>query len=477
MKSLTHARHSLAKDSVSLSHVMAQGLISNGPLASTVAALTAAAAYSLGSLPLTYIMGGLMVFLWLNTPLQFSKKLASASGMQYFVAKGMGGVWGYMAGLSYALYYTALPAANAVLFSVIITSIMQQFGIAHPLAWLWVPLTLLFVIPSTILTYLGIKSSLSYGAATAIIEIVILVLVSLFIIAKVGAHNTMAVYNPHLAAGGISGFAIGSLVASFGMSGSTAAVYLGNEAKAPLTTIRKSLFASGAMIVLMFILVSYALTVGWGYTKMGSFASSSIPGLLVIHHYLGAAAELIFTVFVINSLIGINVASSIVVSRLFLSFSKAQLFPQKLGQIHATHQTPSQAVIVASLLTAVMAMAGGAIWGPSTGFVVLILIATMSMFLGHALGNIALPVYYAKLKALNWPIHILVPMISLGLILLGVFFTFFPITTPLVYAPIITLVVIGAGVIQYIFLARHRRHITEAAIQEIDLEDEAVVGD
>lgn len=462
--------HKLAKDSVSFSHVMAQGLISNGPLASTVAALTAAASYALGALPLAYVLGGIMVFLWLNTPLQFSRKLASASGMQYFVAKGMGGIWGYIAGLSYALYYTSLPAANAVLFSVIVTSLMQQLGIPHPAAWLWIVLTLLFVVPSAVLTYLGIKSSLNYGAVTAIFEIAVLVLVSIVIIVKVGAHNTLAVYNPHLAAGGVSGFAIGSLVASFGMSGSTAAVYLGSEAKAPHATIRKSLFASGGLVVLMFILVSYALTVGWGYTKMTAFTSSSIPGLLVIQHYLGTAVELIFTVFVINSLVGINVASSIVVSRLFLSFSKSKLLPEALGAIHPRHKTPYIAVLTMTVLMALMALIAGMIWGPSTGFVVLILIATMSEFMGHILGDIALPVYYWKQHAMKWLVHLAIPVASLVLILFGVFYTFFPVTFPLIYAPIVTLLVLALGAVQYAVVLSNRHHIADAAIQELSSE-------
>ncbi|NMP24662.1 amino acid permease [Sulfobacillus harzensis] len=97
----------------------------------------------------------------------------------------------------------------------------------------------------------------------------------------------MAVYNPHLASGGYGGFAIGLLVAAFGMSGSTATVYLGRESRAPHKTIRRALIWSTILVVALFVLVSYAFTVGWGYTKMGSFASAAIPGLTVVQHYFG----------------------------------------------------------------------------------------------------------------------------------------------------------------------------------------------
>lgn len=471
MKSLVDdSGHKLAKNSVSLSHVMAQGLISNGPLASTVAALTAAASYSLGALPLAYIIGGIMVFLWLNTPLQFSKKMANASGMQYFVSKGMGGIWGYLAGVAYALYYIALPATNSVLFAVIVTSVFQQFGIAYP-AWIWIPLALFFVLPSAILTYVGIKSSLNYGAVTAIIEIIMLLFLSAVILFHPGVHSTTAVYNPHLASGGMGGLMIGSLVASFGMAGSTAAVYLGGEAKAPLTTIRKSLFLSGAILVLSFILVSYALTVGWGYTKMGSFSSASIPGLLIVHRFLGTAMEIVFGVLVMNSLIGMNVASNIVVSRLFLSFGRAGFLPRSMAQVHPVHKTPHRAVVLTTIIIAAMALVAGMIWGASTAFLVLIMLATMSMFMGHILGNIALPIYYAKQKTLQWVGHLVVPMVSLILILFGVFFTFFPITTPLIYAPVLTLLVMAASAIQYSVKQKATRRPDMTALEDEEEEE------
>jgi hypothetical protein len=68
----------LQGDSATTSHVIAQGIIANGPLLCMGAVMTSAAIYAQGSLPLAYLLGAVVVWLWVNTPLQYSKRLASA---------------------------------------------------------------------------------------------------------------------------------------------------------------------------------------------------------------------------------------------------------------------------------------------------------------------------------------------------------------------------------------------------------------
>lgn len=439
----------LAANSVSFWQVMAQGLIANGPLAATTVALTAAASYALGALPLAYILGIVVVVLWVNTPWQFSKRLASASGVAYFVYQSMGGAYGYLAGLSYGTYYLALIPANALFFGVMIPALLPLVGIAHPAVWLWMPLSAAFLIPPLVITYRGIRTSLNYAIIIALTEVLLLLVVSLVIIAGAGAHNTTAVFNPGLAAGGMSGFAVGLLVAAFGMSGSTATVYLGSEARVPTETIRKGLIYSTLIVVVLFVLVSYAMTVGWGYQKMGQFAGANIPGLEVVQHYLGTVPELILGLFVINSLIGVNMAASIVVSRILMTFGRAGLMPTGWGQVHPVFKTPHQATVVLTVGAFLLGVVSAIVWGPSTGFIVLILLATMGEFLGHIFGNIALPLFYQKRGGLRTLVHVAIPALSLLTILAGVFYTFYPISVPFVYAAAFMLLILVVGAAQY----------------------------
>ncbi|MCY0898140.1 MAG: APC family permease [Firmicutes bacterium] len=439
----------LAENSVGFFQVFAQGLVANGPLASTTVAMTAAAAYALGALPLAYLLGIVVVALWVNTPFQFSQRLASASGVAYFVAKGAGSLWGYLAGLSYAAYYMALIPANAIFFGILVSSLLPVVGIYHPASWLWIPLSFLLIVPSTLLTYLGIKTSLNYAVFVACLEIAILICISLVIVLSPHTNNTLAVYNPHLAAGGLGGFAIGLLVAAFGMSGSTATVYLGRESRAPQRTIQKALIWSTVLVVAMFVLVSYAFTVGWGYRRMGNFASTSIPGLIVVQRYLGRGPELLFALFVINSLVGVNMAASIVVSRLLMTMGQAQLLPAGLGKTHARYLTPHVSVVWTGVMAVLLGLITAMIWGPGTGYIVLILLATMGEFLGHILGNMALPLYAWRRGRLRWIAHVLLPILSLASIVLGIFYTFFPVSVPFIYPALFSIAILIAAAIQF----------------------------
>lgn len=471
-RSVSPSSSGLAHDSVGFFQVFAQGLTANGPLAATTVALTAAASYALGALPLAYLLGIIVVALWVNTPYQFSHKLASASGVAYFVEKGAGALWGYLAGLSYVVYYIALIPANALFFGTMVSALLPVLGVPHPASWLWIPLSLLLLIPSTLLTYLGIKTSLNYAIFVALMEMVLLVVISLVIIFSGQTHNTWAVYNPHLASGGFGGFAIGLLVAAFGMSGSTATVYLGRESRAPHHTIRRALIWSTVLVVALFVLVSYAFTVGWGYTKMGSFASAPIPGLTIVQHYFGQVPELILALFVINSLVGVNMAASIVVSRLLMTMGKAQLLPRGLAKTHPRHMTPTVAVIWVAIVSAALGLVAALVWGPSTGYIVLILLATMGEFLGHLLGNAALPIYFKKQQAIRWAVHVLLPLVSLATIVLGVFYTFFPISVPFIYPALFSILVLIVGAAQFLIATRsqQRRAAVDLAFQGLGQE-------
>ncbi len=443
----------LRKDSLSLWHVVAQGLISNGPLSAAAVALTVAASYALGATPLAYTLGISLVLLWINTPYQFSKYFASAAGVHYYVHKSMGAGAGYLAGLSYAAYYTALLPANALFISVLINTVLSQFGYSLPY-YAWIPIFLLYLLPPALMNYLGIRPSLNYGIVTAFVEIITLIIVSVLIIDKAGAANTLAVFNYKLASGGLSGFAVGMLVAGFGMSGTTATVYLGAEAKAPHTTIKKGLLISTLLVVFLYILVSYAMTIGWGYKDMASFASSGAPLFVELYKYAGVWPELIIAALTVNSLIGLVTASIIVSSRLFMTFGNQGLLPKGLSKVDKTHGTPSAAILFTTVVGVITGIALGLAWGVISAYFFFILLATIAEFTGHAIGNIGLSVFSWRNHIRNFLMYYLLPIASLITVVFGVFYTFYPVSYPTVYAPIAMAAILAAAYIEYALISR-----------------------
>ncbi|MCL4443876.1 MAG: APC family permease [Actinobacteria bacterium] len=434
-------------------HVVAQGIIANGPLLCMGAVLTSAAIYALGALPLAYLLGAGLVWLWVNTPLQYSKKLASSGGMFYYVSRGTGTYLGFLAGISYALYYTAFLAGGAVYFAVMVQSLLVQFGVHSVPGWTWIPLTLAIIIPPGILVYRGVLPSLRYGIIAGVVELLLMLVASIVIVILAGHHNTASVFMPSLAKSGISGIGVGLLLAAFGMSGSTATIFLGHEARMPHKAVRRGLVLSTAAVAIIMVFVAYALTIGWGPTHMAAFANSSIPGLLVIHKYMGSGMELLVAVFMANSIASAIIASSLVVSRVTHVMSLADLLPKSFQDVDDRSGTPRVAVLVCLLSGAAGAIVAGVIWGPVTAFTVLILIATMGEFIGHILGNLALPFFAHGRDMTRVVVHIVLPMLSLVTIGIGIFYTFFPVVVPLIWGPIIFLAGLVLGSVY--FVVRH----------------------
>jgi amino acid transporter len=469
MTAITRPR-SLAR-AAQFRHVYGQGLLSNAPLASSLVALTSAAAYAGGATPLAYLLGLFVVVFWINTPYQFSKRLASASGMYYYVAKGVGTEAGYLAGLAYVAYYFMILTGNGVFVSVLITEVLGVLGV-HLAVWVWVPFLVAMVVPVAVLTILGIRLSLNYGIVTVVLEIAVLVIVSLVIIARVGVHNTGLVYTSRYLNGGFSQLGVGILVAAFGMSGATATVYLGEETRAPQAVIKRSLIWATATVIALYILVSYAFTVGWGPAQMHSFVNAGVPGLLLVQRYLGVGPMLIVTLLALNSLVGVGVASMIVVSRLLFSFGRAGLLPDQVGTV-SRWQTPAVAILGTSA-AAVVVGALLVIWqGPVAGYIFGVLLATMAEFIAHVVGNLGLPFYEWRQRAFQVLWHLALPALSIATILVGVYTTFVPISFPTVLAPIVVIAFLILGWIQVALTRRvapGRARRIDGALAEIGSE-------
>ncbi len=450
----TAAPAGLRSGSAVPNHVVAQGVIANGPLLCMGAVMTSAAVYARGAMPLSYLLGAVLVWLWVNTPLQYSKRLASSGGMFFFVTKATSPLVGFLTGLSYAIYYTAFAAAGAVYFSVMVRSLLQQFHYPSGPAWVWVVLPVAVLAIPIGLVYRGIRPSLRYGMVTGLVELVLMVATATAIVVLAGHANTASVFEPSLAHNGFAGVGIGMLLADFSMSGSTATVYLGHEAHLPHRSIRRGLLLSTSAVVVVFMLVSYAMTIGWGPTHMAAFAASNIPGLLVIHRYLGTGVEVLVAVFMANSIASAIVASTLVVSRVCYSMGEAGLLPGALAEGDARSGSPKVAVATCFSVAAVGALLVAALSGVATAFLVLILVGTMGEFVGHVIANAALPSFARRRSAPGPVVNLVLPLASLVTTLLGIYYTFYPVAFPTAWGLIVLLGGLALGAAYY--LLRHR---------------------
>ncbi len=414
------------------------------PAGAMAATMTGAASYAQGALPLTYVFSVIAAAFMINTTYQFSQRIASAGGFYAYVSQGMNAKWGIVAGLLFLLSYF-MVFTNAALFlsGVFIPGILSELLHITLPSWSWVVLMIMFDGIVLYFAYAGIQPSLKYSVWTGAFEILILVIASVAIIAGAGSQNTTEVFtNIHLAKNGINGIGVGVILAMFSMSGSSAAIVLGEETHSPRQTIRKAIITSFLFAASLFVLMAYAMTVGWGAEKMGSFASASIPGVILANRYVAPAFGWLLILFILNSLVAGSLAPVNGSVRMIYALARdGAIFPRSLAQVNARHN-PTRAVLLVTGLGFLVSLIAGILLGPFNGFLVLVTASSVALFVGHIIANVALPIYFRHQRHLRVFAHLVAPTIASILVLLGIWYTIYPFPYPIVIGPLIVLAVI-----------------------------------
>lgn len=190
----------LMRGSVGFWSLVGQTIAFTAPLASVVTSLTGAALYAKGALPLAILIAVISGLIWVNTPYQYSTKIASAGGFYTFTRKAIGPKYGLFDGLIYLMFEYAILANTTLFFSgVLIPAIFSDFFGITVSKYLWIPILIVFVLIFTVLPYIGIKPSVKYALFGSLLEIAILVILSAAIIIISGPKNTGTVFLPKLA--------------------------------------------------------------------------------------------------------------------------------------------------------------------------------------------------------------------------------------------------------------------------------------
>lgn len=444
------AGHTLDQNAVGFWQLTYQSISLIAPAGAMAATLTGAAVYARGALPLAMLVGVITAAFMINTTLQFAKDIASAGGFYGYIAHGLGGRVAVFGALLFLLsYFNILTNALIFLGGVFVPGVAAHFlGIQLPV-WIWWPVALLFYGLILALALRGIRPSLKYAVATGTLEIGVLLILSVLLILKTPHPFTTAVFNPVWAHHGWSGFAHGVLIAMFAVSGSSAAVSLGEETHAPERRIRRAVIAAFLFSSFLFLLMAYALTVAWGYREMGSFAKSLVPGAILVRHVLKSPAlAWLLIVLIANSLLAGSLAPLLSSARIIFALARdGVIFPPALARVDRQHN-PSLALIWITVAGALLSLVTGFWLGPFNGFIILVTTSSVALFLGHLLANFALGPYARKRGRDHWFFHWLVPSIASLFIVSAMVATFIPPSFPADLAPLFLLVCLVAGALR-----------------------------
>jgi amino acid transporter len=193
----------------------------------------------------------------------------------------------------------------------------------------------------------------------------ILTVFSLVIIFKGGASgNTLAAFNPASSLKGSGGLLTAVVYTIFAFVGFESATTLGDEARDPRRTIPRAVMLTTLVVGIFYVVVSYAVTIGYGLSAahVNALATAPAPFNTLADHYGNGVLSVFVNLAVISSFTALNIVTVIAVSRIFWKMGKDGLIPQMFSRVNR-RQSPYIACLVAGGLALVAAIGFGEAYG------------------------------------------------------------------------------------------------------------------
>ncbi len=475
----------LQKGAVSTLRGIFQSFSYVGPAADVAILLLGTVEFSLIATPLAIIIAWLIYGLWMITPYEFSK-FKSNAGSYYAYSAGAtpSGTLG-----PFALFSWMGENFSGQSFGILGVAgfIFAISSYISGIPYLWIAFAAVITLYMFVLPYLGIKISTNYMAITGILELLVLLVGSIIIIIRLGAHNTIAPFE--FPAGAIGSFFFGVVFSIVDFTGLGTVTTLSEEVKDAKKKVKKSLLIAWLLAGLALIPASYALVTGWGLSNITNYAASPDPGLVVFRNYLGPVGFVLLIIFTINSYFSYGVSKTNAVSRIWYSGARdGVIYPKFMSKLNAKHKTPGNVMMVWLGVSFILDLILGLIYGPTTAGLVLLTMAGIAIIVVHIVSNTSLTLFshnYLKIKGQSSILlHYIAPTIASALGFIVIYFTVESniatyIATPnavnLAYLVIVIFsvlwVVIGATLVTLYYKYRRPKVIANAGIYDAEVDD------
>jgi amino acid transporter len=157
----------------------------------------------------------------------------------------------------------------------------------------------------------------------------------------------------------------------------------------------------------------------------------------------------------INSAIGVGLASTNSASRVMYTMGQAGTLPKPFGRVHPVHQTPTFSIAMVQIVGIVAVLLVGILLRPAYIFGLLETIATLAVIIIYCVANLALTAYIRREHPANFSIwhHVVSPWIGTLALLPVLFVTVYPVPEwPYNLAPyfLVLSLVVGFGYMRWL---------------------------
>jgi amino acid transporter len=398
-----------------------------GPAGDVAILLVGTAAFALGATPLAVLIAWVIYGLWMVVPNEFSGEIVNAGSYYAYAARGLGGGGGVLAVWFWMGENLTGPAFAVLGLSSFIYLLSRSLSST---GWAWAPMAALILLFGVVVSYLGIRPSLTYTMWSGTLEILFLVVSAIIIVADVGAHNTLLPFTLKPVAGRFNPLFLGVIFSVLDFTGLGTATTISEETRDAKRLIRRAIIIAWLLSGIALILPAYALTVGWGVSAMTHYAASPDPGLIVYQRYLGRFGWLLLVLFTINSYLMYMVAKVNAVTRIWFSAGRDGIIFRPLARVHPRFGTPYLAVALFFVVILGINLVTGALLGPTTGALWLLTISGVCIIAVHIMANTALTVYMLKQKKFRLAVHGIIPSVATVIGLIVLWYSVYPVPAP-----------------------------------------------
>jgi amino acid transporter len=295
--------------------------------------------------------------------------------------------------------------------------------------------------------YRGIEFSVRTMLGIAVVELFIVVALGLWgFLPQAHATFSFAPFDPHQLPSGNVGLA--AMFGIFTYMGWESAAPLAEESRNPRRNIPLAVLVSIVFYCVLKTLCWWGMILAWGVNDPESLAASAtLPAIVLAQKAWGAWWYLVLLA-IMNSIIGVAIAFSIVSSRMWFAMARAGALPAVIGRVHPTFRTPTVATW-AQIGFFLISGLGGAAWiGIDDLYLAGGLTTVFAAIYVYVLANIGLTTHMLRRDRSAFRVipHAVLPALSTIVLLIILYKSVVPLPPyPMLYGPIVVAVWIAIG--------------------------------
>ncbi|HKB29630.1 MAG TPA: APC family permease [Streptosporangiaceae bacterium] len=373
-----------------------------------------------GAVPLSYLLAMIGSFSLAFVVVRFARRYDVASGVAFtYVRASLGKLAGFVTGWLYVAAWLSSTAVVLAIGGVSFSALLARNSVN--ISWAWIFLAELAIV--TALNYLGVRPSVRLLVLLELVSMATLAGVMIHVIAVGGASGlSWRPFDPSLSPKGWSGIGYGMIYGFSGFAGFEAAAALGRESRDPRRVIPRAIIFSLLAAAVFYILVTYALSIGYGITHAGTWAGDPAPLDTIVGRFSGSAWAQTIDAMVAISAFSSGLGLVTLSTRVLFDISRDGQAPRALSWLQPRFATPYVGVILAAVIALVLALAVGLATTPSTMIGFLAGANTLGLILVYVVMSLGalwafLPSVYARAESAGAAVlGIGVPVVAVGLL-------------------------------------------------------------